>query len=49
LEAEKQFVHEAKTDLDKHRSSAEDVESKYFAVREQIDQLSEDAEALKVQ
>lgn len=47
LEAEKQFVHEAKTDLDKHRSSAEDVESKYFAVREQIDQLSEDAEALK--
>ncbi|XP_034418530.1 structural maintenance of chromosomes protein 6 isoform X3 [Cyclopterus lumpus] len=47
VEAEKQFVHEAKADLDKHRRTAEDVESKYSAVREQIDRLSEDMEALK--
>ncbi|XP_042357224.1 structural maintenance of chromosomes protein 6 isoform X2 [Plectropomus leopardus] len=47
IEAEKQTVHEAKTELDKHWKSAEDIESKYSAVRERIDQLSEDTEPLK--
>lgn len=49
IEAEKQTVHEAKTELDKHRKSAEDIESKYSSFRERIDQLSEDTEPLKVQ
>ena len=49
IEAEKKAVHEAKTELDKHQKTAEDIESKYSSVRERIDQLSEDSEPLKVQ
>lgn len=49
IEAEKRTVHEAKMDFDKHRKKAEDMESKHSSVREQIDQLPEDMEPLKVQ
>ncbi|XP_044022082.1 structural maintenance of chromosomes protein 6 isoform X3 [Siniperca chuatsi] len=47
MEAEKQTVHEEKTELDKQRKIAEDIESKYSSVRERIDQLPEDIEPLK--
>lgn len=49
IEAEKQSVHEAKTEFDKHRKMSEDTDSKYSSVRERIGQLSEDMEPLKVQ
>lgn len=49
IEAEKQTVYEAKTELDKHRETAEEAESKYASVRELIDQLDQDMEPLKVQ
>lgn len=49
IEAEKQTVHGAKEELDKHQKMAEDVDSKYTSVRERIDQLSEEMEPLKVQ
>lgn len=49
IEAEEQTVHEAKMELDKHWQKAEDMESKYSSAREQIDQLPEDMEPLKVQ
>lgn len=48
IEAEKQSVHEAKTEFDKHRKMSEDADSKYSSVRERINQLSEDMEPLKV-
>ncbi|XP_053192059.1 structural maintenance of chromosomes protein 6 [Scomber japonicus] len=47
IEAEKQSVHEAKTEFDKHRKMSEDTDSKYSSVRERIGQLSEDMEPLK--
>ncbi|KAM7376228.1 hypothetical protein PAMP_005971 [Pampus punctatissimus] len=47
IEAEKQIVHEAKTEFDKHQKMSEDTDSKYSSVRERIDQLSEDMEPLK--
>ncbi|KAI3367517.1 hypothetical protein L3Q82_026369, partial [Scortum barcoo] len=47
IEAEKQIVHEAKIELDKHWKIAEDIESSYSSVRERIDQLPEDMEPLK--
>ncbi|XP_032356707.1 structural maintenance of chromosomes protein 6 isoform X1 [Etheostoma spectabile] len=46
IEAEKQTVHEAKTELDNHQKTAEDIESKYASVRVRLDQLSEDTEPL---
>lgn len=49
IETEKQTVHEAKRELDKHRKKAEDIDTKYSSVRERIDQLSEEMEPLKVQ
>lgn len=49
IEAEKQTVNEAKTELDKHRKLLEDTESKYSSVRQRVDQLPEDMEPLKVQ
>lgn len=49
IEAERQIVHEAKIEFDKLRKMSEDTDSKYSSVREQIDQLSEYMEPLKVQ
>lgn len=49
MEVENQTVHEAKKELNKHRRAAEEVESKYSAVRERIDHLYEETEVLKVQ
>ena len=49
IEAEKLTVHEAKTELDNHQKTAEDIESKYSSVRHRIDQLSDDTEPLMVQ
>lgn len=49
IEAEKQAVHEAKAELDKHQKMAEDVESGYASVRERVDQLPDHMEPLRVQ
>lgn len=49
IEAEKRTVHEAKMELDKHRKKVEDMETKYSSVREQLGQLPEDMEPLKVE
>uniref|UniRef100_A0A668AAD1 Structural maintenance of chromosomes 6 n=1 Tax=Myripristis murdjan TaxID=586833 RepID=A0A668AAD1_9TELE len=48
IEMERQAVNEAKIELDKHRKTAEDIDSSYSCVREKIDQLSEEMEPLKV-
>ncbi|XP_026156768.1 structural maintenance of chromosomes protein 6 isoform X2 [Mastacembelus armatus] len=47
IEAEKQTVHEAQTELDKYQKMAEDIGCKYSSVRERIDQLSEEMEPLR--
>lgn len=48
MEAEKQSVEAAKAELDKHQKMAEEADAKYSSVRDQIDQLSEEMEQLKV-
>lgn len=48
IEAEKQTVQEAKMELDEHQKKVEDMETKNSSVREQLDQLPEDMEPLKV-
>lgn len=49
MEAERQRVHEAKAELDEQRKMSEDVDGKLSSVSERLDQLSEEAEPLKVQ
>ncbi|KAL6105278.1 uncharacterized protein ACO6RY_06840 [Pungitius sinensis] len=47
MEVENQTVHEARKELNKQRKAAEEVESKYSAVRERIHHLYEETEVLK--
>lgn len=48
IEAERQSVDEAMTELDQRREEAEDMEAQYSSVRERLAQLPEDMEPLKV-
>lgn len=49
IEAEKQTVQEAKMELDKLWKKVEDMETKHISVGEQLDQLPDDMEPLKVE